>query len=46
MKKNEATSMLLNPQIIRDKKDTNNKTQKVFQRISCNVFLAKNVRVL
>ena len=46
MKKNEATSMLLNPQTIRDKKDTSNKTQKVFQRISCNVFLVKNVRVL
>jgi hypothetical protein len=38
MKKNKATSKLLNPQSIRDKKDTNNKTQKVFQRISCNVF--------
>ncbi len=30
MKKNEATSMLLNPQTIRDKKDTSNKTQKVY----------------
>lgn len=38
--------MLLNPQTMRDKKDINNKTQKVFQRISCNVFLAKNVQVL
>ena len=38
MKKNEATSMLFNPQTIRDKKDTSNKTQKVFQRMSCNVF--------
>ena len=38
IKNKKATSRLLNPQTIRDKKDTNNKTQKVFQRISCNVF--------
>ena len=38
IKNNEATSKLLNPHTIRDKKDINNKTQKVFQRISCNVF--------
>jgi hypothetical protein len=37
-KNKKATSKLLNPQTTRDKKDTKNKTQKVFQRISCNVF--------
>ena len=47
MKNNEATSMLLNPQTIRDKKDTSDKTQKSIPTdiLQC-FFLAKNVQVL